>query len=170
MSDFKTRRAEARAKHGDNLREKFKKIDKDNSGYASIDEMCSFLAESGAIKLGKNTLNEFQASMKHYLDNFNYDKTKDNELNETEFVNFWSDLYAIFAKIDKDGDGNIAIIECVALLDDKAEKYGLAKADLFKKVVHFFNQADVDGDRQISLIEFFIKLPQLEEFLLNKKI
>merc|ERR1711953_953451 len=101
MSDFKTRRAAAREKHGEGLREKFKKIDKDNSGYASIDEMCVFLSESGAIKLGKNTIKEFQASMKHYLDNFNYDKTKENELNEKEFVSFWSDLYAVFDKLTK---------------------------------------------------------------------
>ena len=61
------------------------------------------------------------------MDNFNYDKTKENELNEDEFVKFWADLYALFEKIDKDGDGEIAVVECVALLDDKAEKFGLTK-------------------------------------------
>ena len=30
--------------------------------------------------------------------------------------------------------------------------------------------ADTDGDRKISLVEFFIQLPKLEEFLLNKKL
>ena len=67
---------------------------------------------------------------KHYLDNFNYDKTKENELNEDEFVKFWADLYALFEKIDKDGDGEIAVVECVSLLDDKAEKFGLTKGGL----------------------------------------
>ena len=42
--------------------------------------------------------------------------------------------------------------------------------DLYKRVVHFFNMADTDGDRKISLVEFFIQLPKLEEFLLNKKL
>ena len=65
---------------------------------------------------------------KHYFGTFNYDKTKPNELNETEFVKFWSDFYALFDKIDKNGDGEIAVIECVTLLDEKSEKFGLGKS------------------------------------------
>lgn len=38
-SDFATRRAASREKHGPELKEIFKQVDKDNSGYASIDEM-----------------------------------------------------------------------------------------------------------------------------------
>ena len=38
-SDFATRRAASREKHGPELRNIFKQVDKDNSGYASIDEM-----------------------------------------------------------------------------------------------------------------------------------
>ena len=72
---------------------------------------------------------------KHYFCNFNYDKTKTNELNETEFVKFWSDFYALFDKIDKNGDGEIAVIECVALLDEKADKFGLGKSGKFFKSV-----------------------------------
>ena len=41
MSDLKERQAAAREKHGNMLRENFVKIDKDKSGYASIDEMWS---------------------------------------------------------------------------------------------------------------------------------
>ena len=40
---------------------------------------------------------------KHYLDTMNYDKQKEGELNEEEFVKFWADFYALFDKIDKDG-------------------------------------------------------------------
>jgi len=36
---FAERRKESREKHGDELRAAFKAIDKDNSGWASIDEM-----------------------------------------------------------------------------------------------------------------------------------
>ena len=46
----------------------------------------------------------------------------------------------------------------------------LRKGDLFKRVVHFYNLADTDGNRKISLVEFFVQLPKLEEFLLNKKL
>ena len=130
----------------------------------------AFMVESKKFKLNKRSLSDFQSSMSHYLKNFNYDKTRENELNEKEFVNFWSDLYALFEKIDKDGDGEIAIVECVELLDEKADKFGLTKGDIFKRVVHFFNQADTDGDQKISMIEFFIQLPKLEEFLMNKKL
>ena len=52
-------------------------------------------------------------------------------MNETEFVKFWSDFYALFDKIDKNGDGEIAVIECVTLLDEKAEKFGLGKSGWF---------------------------------------
>jgi len=128
------------------------------------------MVENKKFNLNKRSMADFQASMKHYLKNFNYDKTRENELNEKEFVFFWADLYAIFAKIDRDGDGEIAIVECVELLDEKADKFGLTKGDIFKRVVHFFNQADTDGDQKISLIEFFIQLPKLEEMLLNKKL
>ena len=36
--------------------------------------------------------------MQKYLKSFNYNKTKDDELSEDEFINFWVDLYALFAK------------------------------------------------------------------------
>merc|ERR1711935_76170 len=129
MSNFAERRKESREKHGDELRAAFKVIDKDNSGWASINEMCAYMVENK---------------------NFNYDKTRENELNEKEFVFFWGDLYALFAKIDRDGDGQIAIVECVELLDEKADKFGLTKGDIFKRVVHFFSQADKDGDQKIT--------------------
>ena len=38
-SEGAKRREEARAKYGDQLRTTFKKVDKDNSGSATIDEM-----------------------------------------------------------------------------------------------------------------------------------
>merc|ERR1711868_218737 len=164
------RREEARAKYGDQLRATFKKVDKDNSGSATIDEMCEFLVKDGQLKLGSKSQKEFNTAIKHYLDTMNYDKRKEGELNEEEFVKFWADFYALFDKIDKDGDGEIEIVECVELLDDKAAKFGLTKGDLFKRVVHFYNLADTDGNRKISLVEFFIQLPKLEEFLLNKKL
>ena len=65
------------------------------------------------------------------------------------------------------------MVECVELLEERAEKYGLTRADIFKKVVHFYNTVkagDLDGDQKITLIEFFIQLPKLEEFLINGKI
>ena len=46
-------------------------------------------------------------------------------------MKFWSDFYALFDKIDKNGDGEIAVIECVALLDEKADKFGLGKSGRF---------------------------------------
>merc|ERR1712179_816979 len=113
---------------------------------------------------------QFSSAMARYLDKLNYDKEKKGELNEEEFVKFWADFYALFDKIDKDGDGEIAIVECVELLDQRADRFGLAKADLYKRVVHFYNLADQDGDRKISLVEFFIQLPQLEDFLLKQKL
>ena len=39
MSTFAERRKASREKHGDELRTVFKSIDKDNSGWASVDEM-----------------------------------------------------------------------------------------------------------------------------------
>merc|ERR1712153_275673 len=137
MSNFAERRKESREKHGDELRAAFKVIDKDNSGWASINEMCAYMVENKKFNLNKRSM---------------------------------GDLYALFAKIDRDGDGQIAIVECVELLDEKADKFGLTKGDIFKRVVHFFSQADKDGDQKISLIEFFIQLPKLEEMLLNKKL
>ena len=49
-------------------------------------------------------------------------------------MKFWSDFYALFDKIDKNGDGEIAVIECVALLDEKADKFGLGKPGRFFSV------------------------------------
>ena len=56
-------------------------------------------------------------------------------MNETEFIKFWSDFYALFDKIDKNGDGEIAVIECVSLLDEKAEKFGLGKSGRFYSIL-----------------------------------
>ena len=35
-------------------------------------------------------------------------------------------------KIDSNNDGYISVVECVELLDAKADKYGLTKGELFK--------------------------------------
>jgi hypothetical protein len=37
-------------------------------------------------------------------------------------------------------------------------------------VVNFYNKADADGDRKISIIEFFLRLPELEQALINAKL
>ena len=87
------------------------------------------------------------------MDNFNYDKTKENELNEDEFVKFWADLYALFEKIDKDGDGEIAVVECVALLDDKAEKFGLTKGG--KLFTFFCLREEFSGHCLVALRTIF---------------
>ena len=42
--------------------------------------------------------------------------------------------------------------------------------DIYAKSVDFFNKAEIDGDKKISPIEFFIQLPKLEAFLINKKL
>merc|ERR1711953_367682 len=163
------RRAAAREKYGPQLRESFKALDKDGSGFASVEEMTKHMVEKGMVKPGARE-GEFIKSLNHYLAKMNYGKTKPGELNEEEFVKFWADLYALFDKIDKDGDGAIEIVECVELLDERAEKFGLTKSDLYKRVVNFYNKADSDGDRKISIIEFFLRLPELEQALLNAKL
>ena len=53
----------------------------------------------------------------------NYDKTRENELNEAEFVKFWMAVYDLFDKIDKNGNGEISIVECVKFLEEKAAKW-----------------------------------------------
>ena len=95
------------------------------------------MVENKKFNLNKRSMGDFQASMEHYMKNFNYDKTRENELNEKEFVFFWGDLYALFAKIDRDGDGQIAIVECVELLDEKADKFGLTKAGFDNIHIYF---------------------------------
>ncbi|CBY07288.1 unnamed protein product [Oikopleura dioica] len=165
----KARRAAAREKYGPQLRESFKVLDKDGSGYASVEEMTKHMVEKGMVKPGARE-KEFVKSLNHYLSKMNYGKSKPGELNEEEFVKFWADLYALFDKIDKDGDGAIEIVECVELLDERAEKFGLTKGDLYKRVVSFYNKVDADGDRKISIIEFFLRLPELEEALMNAKL
>ena len=58
-SDFATRRAASREKHGPELREIFKQVDKDNSGYASIDEMWYVFQRLTLIGISWKTHPEF---------------------------------------------------------------------------------------------------------------
>ena len=67
-------------------------------------------------------------------------------------------------------DGEIELTECVDLLEERADKFGLTRDSIYKKVVHFYNMADKDGDKKITLIEFFVSLPNLEDFLLNERL
>ena len=41
---------------------------------------------------------------------------------------------------------------------------------MFKRVVDFFKIVDSDENQKISLMEFFIQLPAIEEFLINTKL
>lgn len=56
-------------------------------------------------------------------------------------------------------------MECVDLLNHHAERFNLTEKDLFKLVTEFYKIADTDNNCKISLIEFFVQLPHLEEFL-----
>ena len=89
-------------------------------------------------------------------------------MNEEEYVKFWADMYAMFDKIDKDGDKSIAVVECTALLEKLADKFNLTKDDIMKKVDFFYSTADFNNDGKISIMEFFISLPELEKMLTNK--
>ena len=42
--------------------------------------------------------------------------------------------------------------------------------DIHKQIQHFFNMVDVDKSQTISLLEFFIELPKVEAYLLEKKL
>merc|ERR1711935_1181475 len=85
MSNFAERRKESREKHGEELRAAFKVIDKDNSGWASINEMCAYMVENKKFNLNKRSMGDFQASMEHYMKNFNYDKTRETRRNLSSF-------------------------------------------------------------------------------------
>ena len=50
--DGKARRAAAREKYGPQLKESFKALDKDGSGFASVEEMTKHMVEKGMIKPG----------------------------------------------------------------------------------------------------------------------
>ena len=43
-------------------------------------------------------------------------------------------------------------------------------SDIHKQIQHFFNMVDVDKSQTISLLEFFIELPKVEAYLLEKKL
>ncbi|CBY30701.1 unnamed protein product [Oikopleura dioica] len=108
--------------------------------------------------------------MNRYLEKLNYGKEKPGELNEDEFVKFWADLYALFDKIDKNGDGYINFVECCQYLLERKMKHQLSKNDLMAEVKKFFNKVDTDRNGRITLTEFFVKLPDLELQIINKKL
>ncbi|CAG5102077.1 Oidioi.mRNA.OKI2018_I69.chr1.g133.t1.cds [Oikopleura dioica] len=163
-------RNEARIKYGPQLRNSFKKLDVDQSGFASVDEMSKFLAKKGFIKNSDDSISDFNASMTRYLNKLNYGKEKPGELSEDEFVKFWADLYALFDKIDKNGDGFISISECCQYLLERKIKHQLTKNDLLSEVKRFFNKVDTDRNGKITLTEFFVKLPDLELQIINKTL
>ena len=84
-----------------------------------------FMSENGQIKLGIYNIADFQASVVHYLKLMDYDKTRENELNESEFIKFWLGVYDLFDKIDKNGNGEISVVECVRFLEEKATEWNL---------------------------------------------
>ncbi|CAG5103316.1 Oidioi.mRNA.OKI2018_I69.chr1.g715.t1.cds [Oikopleura dioica] len=163
----KKSREAAREKYGAGLKSAFQTIDQDGSGYATVDEITKAMIAKGEVSPGDREA-EFSAALKTYISKLKYDKTRPGELNEEEFVKFWADLYAFFNKIDKDGDKQIEVIETVELLEARADRYGLTKDDIMKKVDFFYKNADYNKDGKISIIEFFISLPELEKLLLSK--
>ena len=87
--------------------------------------LSTFMSKNGQIKLGIYNLDQFEASVKHYLELMTYDKTRENELNESEFVKFWIGVYDLFDKIDKNRNGEISVVECVRFLEQKATEWKL---------------------------------------------
>ena len=49
-----------------------------------------------------------------------------------------------------------------------SDKFGLTKDEISKKVEAFYKTADYDKDGQLSLVEFFISLPELMKSLTTK--
>ena len=87
--------------------------------------LSAYMSKNGQIKLGIYNLDQFEVSVRHYLQRMSYDKTRENELNESEFVKFWIGVYDLFDKIDKNGNGEISVVECVGFLEQKATEWKL---------------------------------------------
>ena len=64
----KARRAAAREKYGPQLKESFKALDKDGSGYASVEEMTKHMVEKGMVKPGAREA-EFVKSLVRFFFN-----------------------------------------------------------------------------------------------------
>ena len=54
--------------------------------------------KSDRFALNKKNRAGFEKSIRHYFKNFSYNKSRENELSQDEFVKFWVDLYALFDK------------------------------------------------------------------------
>ena len=98
------------------------------------------MSKNGQIKLGVYSLNQFEASVRHYLEMMSYDKTRENELNESEFIKFWIEFYDLFDKIDKNGNGEISVVECVGFLEQKATEWKLDTTGKNAEVYGHINQ------------------------------
>ena len=72
-------------------------------------------------------------------------------------------------KMDTNGDKAVTVLECAKLLESLADERGLKKDDIMKKVNFFFETADFNNDGEITMMEFFIRLPELEKLLANEE-
>lgn len=67
-------------------------------------------------------------------------------------------------------DNQLTIVECVKFLEKQAVRYNLCNTDdLFSRVSEFFKIADLNDDAKITFLEFFMKLPKLEAFFVEKQ-
>ena len=75
----------------------------------------------------------------------------------------------MFNKIDENGDEAVSVLECAKMLETLADEKGLKKDEIMKKVNFFFETADFNNDGEITMMEFFIRLPELEKLLANEE-
>jgi len=120
-------------------------------------------------EMGSKSNDDFTVAMKKVIESEHFlDFADSTAINEEMFVKFWTFFNKLFMKLDRNNDQRVSVIEAQKYLTERANEKGLKKDHIiYQEVVNFMRQGGDDHDGNVTIIEFFINLPNFEAFFVN---
>jgi len=150
----------------DDLKEKFKTLDKDNSGGVSASEVAALMIKQGKLEMGSKSADDFTAAMHNVITSEAWMNSDTNEISEEVFVKFWKNFYKLFYTLDRNKDQKVTVSEALDWFQKREKEKGLSRSnDMYQYVVDFMKQGDEDHAGYLSIVEFFVNLQGFKDIV-----
>merc|ERR1712227_131975 len=153
------------------LKREFAQMDDNKDKKYTIEEVSSYLVDSGKFKMGSCTKEDFAVAMRYVIQSPDWlGKTTCEQVDEATFVEFFKHFYKLFYTIDRQGDQNISVNDALKWFQSKAKQFGLDRSDnMYGTVSDFMRKSGKNDDGNLTVVEFFVSLKSFREIYVDFK-